>query len=268
MKCLLVADIHYDLRKFDWVVDMAPLVDLVVLAGDHLEIASMVARPDQAVIVQKYFRRIREKVPLLLCSGNHDLDVKDQNGELTARWLTNARFLGIPTDGDSHLIDDTLYTLCPWWDGEGVKAAIAAQIARDAERRPARWVWVHHAPPEGSPTSWGGSRSYGDKTVRGWIDQYQPDIVLAGHVHQSPFVNNGSWADRVGKTWIFNAGHQVGPLPSHVLVDTDIPRAYWLSLTGAESATLDEPLARPLTPLRDYPDWLDAMARQGARHLA
>src|SRR5688500_18427945 len=96
VKCLLVADIHYDLRKFDWVVDMAPLVDLVVLAGDHLEIASMVARPDQAVIVQKYFRRIRDKVPLLLCSGNHDLDVKDHNGELTARWLTNARFLGIP----------------------------------------------------------------------------------------------------------------------------------------------------------------------------
>jgi hypothetical protein len=45
MKCLLVADLHYDLRKFDWVVAAAAHVDVVVLAGDHLDAAAVVGRP-------------------------------------------------------------------------------------------------------------------------------------------------------------------------------------------------------------------------------
>jgi predicted phosphodiesterase len=35
MKCLLVADLHYALRKFDWVVDTPAYVDVVVLSGDR-----------------------------------------------------------------------------------------------------------------------------------------------------------------------------------------------------------------------------------------
>lgn len=268
LKILLVADIHYDLRKFDWVVDAAEHVDVVVLAGDHLEIASMVERPAQTVVVQQYFKRIKQLTPLLVCSGNHDLDVKNADGELIAKWLSKLGLLGIPTDGDSCLIGDTLFTLCPWWDGEKRRAAVGAQLATAAKERPARWVWVYHAPPEGSATSWGGSRSFGDAALRQWIETYRPDIVLSGHVHQSPFVPQGSWADRIGDSWVFNAGHQIGPVPTHVVVDTDGPRAYWLSLYGAETADLDAELSRPLDPVTEHPEWLDSMARMGARHLA
>lgn len=268
MKCLLVADIHYDLRKFDWVVDAADHVDVVVLAGDHLEIACMVDRPAQAIVVQKYFRRIREKKPLLICSGNHDLDGKDAFGELRAMWLEKARFLNVPTDGDSPLIGNTLFSLCPWWDGPQRQAAIGEQLARDAKTRPEHWIWVYHAPPTNSPTSWTGSKSFGDASLFAWIEQYQPDLVLSGHVHQSPFVPGGSWADQIGKTWIFNAGHQVGPIPSHVVVDTDEPRAYWLSLTGEQTARLDLPPSRPLDRLAERPEWLDAMSLLAARRLA
>lgn len=267
MKVLLVADIHYDLRKFDWVVDAADYVDLVVLAGDHLEIAAVVDRAAQAVVAQKYFRRIQAKKPLLICSGNHDLDSKTAAGELTAKWVSNARHLGIPTDGDSPVIGDTLFSICPWWDGPQTQAEIGEQLARDAANRPAHWIWVYHAPPESSPTSWGGSRSFGDAPLRAWIEQYQPSLVLSGHVHQSPFVPNGSWADRIGDSWVFNAGHQIGPIPAHVVVDTDAPRAYWLSLMGAETALLDAPIERPLDRLREAPEWLDSMAQLASRSL-
>ena len=57
---------------------------------------------------------------------------------------------------------DTLLTLCPWWDGPAGRAALQAQLARDAARRPARWIWVYHWPPAGSPTCWTGRRHYGD----------------------------------------------------------------------------------------------------------
>jgi len=268
MRLLLLADLHYDLKKFDWVAGMAGYFDAVVIAGDHLDVAAMVDRPAQAIVVQKYFRRIQKTTRLLICSGNHDLDSRDQNGELAAKWISKARAFGVPADGDSVIIGDTLYSLCAWWDGEQSRRRIGAQLAADAATRPGRWIWIYHAPPSGSPTSWGGKRSFGDDALLGWIERYQPYAVFSGHVHQSPFTRDGSWADRIGDTWVFNAGHQIGPMPAHIIIDTEQPAAYWLSLAGAEMVPLDQPLARPIGPLDENPDWLIDLGRSAVRQLA
>jgi Icc-related predicted phosphoesterase len=264
MRFLLLADLHYDLRKFDWVVAAAAHVDVVVLAGDHLDGAAAVGRASQAIVVHKYFRRIRERAALLICSGNHDLDYRDPQGVMSTKWIIRSRYYDVPTDGDSWAVGDTLFTICPWVDGRSRHAEIAARLGRDAERRPARWIWVHHAPPAGSPTSWDGRRCFGDPVLREWIERLQPDLVLSGHVHQSPFTRNGSWADRIGKSWILNAGHVIGPLPSHIVIDTAEPGAYWCSLAGAEVARLTTGTGRPFEPVLDPPPWLLAMARAAA----
>ncbi len=261
MKILHVADLHYDLKKFDWVVDVAADVDLIVLAGDHLEIANQIQRPAQAVVIRKYFQRINKLSKLVVCSGNHDLDKKDEFGELTSNWISNARLFGIPTDGDTVEINDTLFSVCPWWDGVNGQYDVNEQLERDAKREAKRWVWVHHAPPEESPTSWGGKVCYGDEELRRWIIRYQPDLVLSGHVHQSPYIKDGSWADRIGKTWVFNGGHQPGRVPSHVLIDTELKKAFWKSAYGAQSVSLEDEIEYPLQPLGDAPDWVYTMDR-------
>ena len=38
---LLASDIHYKLRHFDWLLDVAADFDAVVLAGDHLDISAI-----------------------------------------------------------------------------------------------------------------------------------------------------------------------------------------------------------------------------------
>ena len=105
------------------------------------------------------------------------------------------------------------------------------QLARDAALvGDRRWIWVYHAPPDSSPTSWTGKRHYGDEDLVKWIDQHQPAAVLCGHVHESPFTTGGSWIDRIGATVVLNAGRQRGPFPAHVEVDTDTGMASWRSL--------------------------------------
>jgi predicted phosphodiesterase len=42
MKCLVVADLHYSLPQYDWVVNVAEQFDLVIIAGDHLDLSSLV----------------------------------------------------------------------------------------------------------------------------------------------------------------------------------------------------------------------------------
>lgn len=240
MRLLLVSDLHYTLPQLDWVVEQAPEVDVVVLAGDHLDVSSPVPLPAQITVIHEYLVRLRDAGRVVVSSGNHDLTGPDEHGEQAPLWLAEARAAGISTDGASIRVDDALITVCPWWDGPVGREAVAAQLAADAVERPERWIWVYHWPPTGSPTCWTGSRHYGDDELGGWIDEHHPDLVLTGHVHQPPFKRDGAWADRIGATWVFNAGRQVGPIPAHVEIDLDTGEATWWSMLGRETLRLDD----------------------------
>jgi Icc-related predicted phosphoesterase len=256
MKCLLVSDLHYALKQFDWTSEQAPQFDVVIIAGDHIDISGHVDGRTQIIVILKYLQRLQGAVRLIVSSGNHDLDGRNASGEKVARWIERVRALGIPTDGESVLIDGTLFTICPWWDGPLGRAQVAAQLESDHGREKQRWIWVYHAPPDASPTSWLGQRHAGDADLAGWIDRFRPDMVLCGHIHESPFAKGGSWVDRIGRTWVFNAGRTIGPTPCHVVFDTERQQALWFSIAGAETVRLDEPLIRPVAELTALPDWL------------
>ncbi len=241
MRILLVADLHYTLRQLDWVTAAADGQDLVVLAGDHLDIASPVPLEAQVAVILEYLNTLQRTTAVAVSSGNHDLTGPDANGEQAAGWLEQARTAGIPTDGQSLELDDTLVTICPWWDGPLGREAVDRQLAADAERRPGRWIWVYHWPPIDSPTCWTGRSHYGDADLREWILRHQPDVVLSGHVHQPPFKPQGNWADRIGRTWVFNPGRQVGPIPCRIELDLAAGTATWTSLMGREELDLASP---------------------------
>ncbi|MEY4752067.1 MAG: hypothetical protein RIQ60_4281 [Pseudomonadota bacterium] len=248
VRILLVSDLHYTLPQLDWVVRMAPGYDLVVLAGDHLDISSVVPLDAQGIVILRYLALISggSAGRVVASSGNHDLTGPDHHGEQCALWLAEARAAGVATDGDTlQLGDDTLVTVCPWWDGPVGRAALERQLDADAARRPARWIWIYHWPPLGSPTCWTGRRHYGDADLAGWIERYQPDLVLSGHVHEPPFKPAGHWADRLGRSWVLNAGRQIGPVPAHIEIDLAAGSATWRSLLGSEQLALDEAQAPP-----------------------
>jgi Icc-related predicted phosphoesterase len=46
-----------------------------------------------------------------------------------------------------------------------------------------------------------GQEIGGDKYLVEWIERFAPDLVLSGHIH-APFYPDGSWIDRIGKTWV------------------------------------------------------------------
>lgn len=283
MRFLLVSDLHYALQQYDWIVGVAPEFDAVVIAGDHIDGHSSVDGNVQIVVLLKVLQRLVGRTRLFVSSGNHDLDSRDGGGERVPRWMEKVRALGIATDGDSVHIPgvyapdeephaarrDMLVTVCPWWDGESTRKKVGAQISRDfARKREQRaigtWAWVYHAPPSGSPTCWDGKKHYGDAALIKWIAFYQPDLVFTGHIHQAPFMREGSWVDRIGKTWIFNSGRQPGPKPAHVVIDTAARAAAWFSLKGAEGAALDAPLTRPVPALTAPPSWMPDLAAAGA----
>ena len=99
MRCLVVADLHYSLPQFDWVLNVAGDFDLVIIAGDHLDLSSLVEGRAQTVVIRKYIELMREKTKVVVCSGNHDLDSRDLSGEKVAKWLIDLNQNDVPSDG-------------------------------------------------------------------------------------------------------------------------------------------------------------------------
>ncbi len=94
-------------------------------------------------------------------------------------------------------------------------------------------IWCHRAPPDGAGVSWAGKKFYGDPFLREWIERFGPDLVLSGHIHHAPFLAPpGTWIDRVGKTWVFNPGRQIGQVPAYIRIDLDTMIAEWISIEG------------------------------------
>lgn len=238
MRLLLASDLHYQLRQYDWLTAVAPRFDAVVIAGDHLDASLAVPGAVQIVALRASFAAIARHSRLLVCSGNHDLNARSVAGEKTADWLAAARGAAIAVDGDTVEVGDTLFTVCPWWDGPQARAHVEQLLERASARRRGRWVWVYHAPPQG-PLSWTGKRHFGDPLLPALIERYAPSAVLCGHVHEAPFRSAGGWADKVDKTWLFNPGRQIGEVPTHVIIDFAQRRASWFSLEGVEERVLE-----------------------------
>ena len=232
MRLLFVADLHYSLKQFDWLLAHAREYDVAVIGGDLLDLASDLDADVQIAIVEKYIRLLQQQALVVVSSGNHDGDSRNAADESVAEWVRTIRAERLHVDGDSFDLGDTRITVCPWWDGQLSRGELQTQLEQEAQKVRGRWLWIHHAPPEGARTSWTGRKFVGDEFLRGWIDRFQPEMVLSGHIHNSPFYEAGSWIDRIGKKWVFNPGRQIGPQPTTITLDLSAMTAEWNSQEG------------------------------------
>jgi Icc-related predicted phosphoesterase len=221
-------------------VEQAPDYDVVVVAGDHLDISSSVPLEAQVPVALAFLARLAERTRVVASSGNHDLTSRDANGEKAAQWILAARESAVLTDWDSGDVAGVEITVSPWWDGPLGRAAVdrLLESSRPSDGRP--WWWVYHGPPTDSPLAWNGRRSYGDPDLAEWIGRHRPAMVMTGHVHQAPFFPDGSWHDRLeGGTLVLNAGRQPGPIPAHIMVDLEENTAEWWSFEGSDRIDLN-----------------------------
>jgi Icc-related predicted phosphoesterase len=238
VRVLLVSDLHYELPKFDWILERAGEFDLLVVAGDLLSASSVVPLDVQIGVALEYLNRFVAKVPTVACSGNHDLDDRGDDGEKLTAWIQEARRAGVVVDGDSTTIGDWTITACAWWEGPATLAHLEDALARATEERAARWMWVYHSPPDG-PLSLTGARSVGDPELPRLLERFHPDVVLCGHVHESPFVSGGGWVAQRSGAWLFNSGQLHGADPAHIVIDLDRGDASWWSYEGSDETRFE-----------------------------
>lgn len=239
MKLLAVSDLHFGLAQFDWVAQQAEHYDAVIIAGDLLDMGGHLDLDSQITVVVKYLRAISAKTRLLVCSGNHDGDEQNATQEYVARWLQRVRAAGLVVDGASTVFEDFRLSVCPWWDGPATRETMRQFLRTEHAQGSKSWLWVHHAPPDGVGVSWTGKEHAGDAFLVETIKELAPDFVFSGHIHNSPFRSGGAWAARIGPTWVFNPGKQLGVPPAHIVLDLAARSARWSSQAGDEEVRLD-----------------------------
>ena len=257
MRCLIISDIHYSLAQYDWILRVAKNYQLVILAGDLLDVSAIADIGAQIVVINKYIEKLTQITNVIVCSGNHDLDSCDSDGEKISAWLIDLKIFGAKCDGEAFTYESYYFSVCPWWDGPKTKEKFINWILDESRKtKTKKWIWVHHAPPKSSPVSWSGKKCMGDADLFHLIETYQPLAVISGHIHQSPFVKEGAWVDKIGKSWCFNAGRQIGAPPAFIAIDLASDQAFWLSGMGLQSIDLGAKNYQVCSNDIEKPEWM------------
>jgi Icc-related predicted phosphoesterase len=239
MRILVTSDLHFNRPQIEWLARSAPAFDLVVIAGDLLDIARTQSVPEQINEMRETLTHLRSLGPLAVASGNHDASRNLDQGEAYAGWIEDLSALGIIPDGSGCDLGPDRVTVCPWWNGALLRDKMMALLARESALVRNRWLWVHHAPPRGSRIAWTPRGDAGDPYLSKLIGAYQPAIVICGHIHDAPFHANGHWCERLGPTWVFNPGRQPGSQPASIVLDLAACTAEYRNLEGCETIPLE-----------------------------
>lgn len=238
MKILAVSDLHYSLPQYDWLVQNCQSYDLIILAGDMMDLSSYVDADTQASVVGEYFKKICAKVPMVVCSGNHDL-VDEGDGNRTADWLQDFAIPGLTVDGQIFEKQGLKIFSFPWWENLAEREKVASWLNEHSDGTAEHIFWVHHAPPNGTKVSWDGKCHLGDNNVKQWIQTHQPEIIFSGHIHNAPYYPEGNWHDKIHTTVITNAGRQMGSVPATIVLETEESQMTWCGMEGRETFFLD-----------------------------
>jgi predicted phosphodiesterase len=216
MKILHVSDLHFHQPWFRWVAAHAGDFDAVAISGDLLDLFHRTPVESQIPWVCEWLASI--EVPLVVCSGNHD--VQDSR---VCTWLSQCGAVREQVFTDRQILR------------QGKCSFEAVPFGKLPLRGGEHHIVVTHVPPAGAPTACWMAEGIdgGDMRLARSLATTKdaPRLLLSGHVHLPR-----RWHARAGSIWSFNPGSspEAHPLvPNHIAVDLARGTASWADGRGA-----------------------------------
>jgi len=193
MDLLAITDIHGRTDRYESMLEQGPEPDVVVLGGDLTHFGT----PDQAESIVESAREHANTV--LAVAGNCD------SAEIDRR-LTD---LGVSVHSEGktvHGVGIFGVSAMPPWHGNMYAFSEAdidtyLQAGYSQVEHLDEHVIVSHTPPKNAEVDRVSSgEAVGSTSVRKWVDDLQPRLVISGHVHEA----RGS--STIGPTRVVNCG--------------------------------------------------------------
>jgi len=194
MRILAFTDIHGAFGTMEEILSKEPGFDLILIGGD----LTTHGTPRQAEEAIGQLRRFGK--PLLAVAGNMDppamdATLVDLGISLNGKGVTIASVGFFGVSGSPFTPMNTPYEIS---EEEIAKRAEAGW----QEVQAARWkVFVPHAPPRDTKLDriFLG-KHVGSSAVRTFVDKFQPDLLICGHIHEARGI------DTLGMTKMVNCG--------------------------------------------------------------
>ena len=193
MKLLCLSDLHDRSSALSSILEDAGAADLLLMGGDLTNFGS----PDQAEALIRQAGALG--CPVLAVAGNCDTPAIDRRMHELGVGLhgRGVRCGEIGVQGMS--------AIPPWRPG---MYQLTEEDLADALRRghadiagTARRVVLAHVPPSNARLDRTVLRQHvGSQALREFVDQFEPDLVVCGHVHEARGV------ERLGTTTVVNCG--------------------------------------------------------------
>lgn len=179
--------------------------------------------------------------PLAVCAGNHDANdapltivTDDELPAILRRAFMKERWMDAVTgpttivDGEDRVLQTragaVLVSSLTWrWGRETM--SLERPHPDDTERlRAARerahaegipWLVLAHDPP--APSCLTSVKHENANRILAQV--FQPDLWVSGHLHEAPFVAEGGFQARIGRTVCINPGCREGASPSAVVLE-------------------------------------------------
>jgi Icc-related predicted phosphoesterase len=217
MRILICSDLHARPDWYFWLSQVASDFGAVIVAGDLIDMfrsGEKILR--DCSLAEAHLDGIeRRGTPVFISEGNHDASIA---------WPWMRLQLG------RHQIENLLIQTLP--DDRGSDARLDFRISREiANEKKLTWIAVDHYPPFRSRTNSGD-----DFQLNKQVIDFQPAIIVSGHMHQAPFVPNGSWHDTVNGTLCLNPGCLWNASdPCHIILDSKGRNATWIASGRTET---------------------------------
>ena len=188
MKILAFVDLHGSAKSLKRIVEKAKNCDVVVCAGDLTVFGA-----DIDFIVGELNKTGK---PSLFVHGNHEDDASFRK---SCSLFKNAKFI----HNSSYRYGDYLFI---GWGGEGFSRT-SAGLEKESKRLTAlikkgdKVIFVSHAPPYATNLDYIYEEHHGNKTIKEFVKDIQPNLVICGHFHEL-----AGKEDFIGKIKMVNPG--------------------------------------------------------------
>jgi uncharacterized protein len=194
VRIIALTDIHGAYDRIEKILRTESSFDAVVVGGD----LTTHGTPEEAGAA---IRRLQGfGAPVFAVAGNMDLPAFDAtyktlgvNINANAMIVNSVGFFGV--SGSSFTPMNTPYEISE--EEIGRRAADGWRLAESAHWK----IFVPHVPPKGTALDkilMG--KHVGSAAVRTFVERYQPDVLICGHIHES------RGTDVLGKTQMVNCG--------------------------------------------------------------
>lgn len=183
MRILHITDLHFNKHWFEWIADQQKNYDVFCITGDFLEDSKEETLLEQIEWVTNWMKQFKK--PLLICSGNHDIEELENDD-----WFNHI---------SNVYSDNTIKTI------NGIKFGCIPYIAPDFYEYDECDVILYHLPPSHTKTAihnetnedWGDKELY--RSIKNGV--LTPNILLCGHMHHPM-----DTIDNINNTSIYNTG--------------------------------------------------------------